>query len=97
MSSTLRAVLEAESARRTSEWVLRMPGSIRTTFETLFAELGLSHCTPHTLRHTLISHLLMRGTPIFTVSKLIAVSVAQIERTYGHLTAAHLRAALEPG
>ena len=95
MSSALQAVLAEEYARRTSDWVLRMPGSVRNSFDALFSKLGLGHCTPHTLRHTLISHLLMRGKPIFTVSQLIAVSVAQIERTYGHLTTAHMRAALE--
>jgi integrase len=95
MRAVLREALLKEQERRTTRWVLRMPGSIRTSFTTLMKAVDLPHVTPHTLRHTFVSLLLMRGIDLFTISKLTAVSIAQIEKTYGHLTDAHLHAALE--
>lgn len=94
MRVELRALLEQERASSTSSWVLRHPGSIRTTFETLMNDLGLPHVTPHVLRHTFVSQLLMRAVPVYTVSKLAAVSVKRIESTYGHLSDEHLAQAL---
>lgn len=94
MSPVLRAVLEAESERATTQWVLREPGSIRTTFESLMEHCGMPHVTPHTLRHTFVSHLLMRDVPVFTVAQLAGMTVKLVETTYGHLSQSHLHAAL---
>ena len=59
------------------------------------ASLELPHVTPHVLRHTFVSQLLMKDVPVYTVSKLAAVSVKRIEQTYGHLSDEHLREAME--
>jgi integrase len=95
MRAQLQSYLKEEADNSDSEWVLGAPVSVRTSFETLMTDLGLENVTPHTLRHTFISHLLINREPVFTVSKIVAVSIAQIERTYGHLTRDHMRAALE--
>lgn len=94
MQPALRQFLQAERDRASSSWVLRNPGNIRTSFDNLMAALELDHVTPHTLRHTFISHLLMNSVDVYTVSKLACVTVAEIERTYGHLGSDHLRTAL---
>lgn len=91
----LRELLEKEKALSDTSYVLRHPGSIRTTFETFMASLELPHVTPHVLRHTFVSQLLMKDVPVYTVSKLAAVSVKRIEQTYGHLSDEHLREAME--
>lgn len=54
------------------------------------AELGAPRRSPdrvtyHTLRHTFASWLLMRGTDVYTVAKLLGNSMKQVEETYGHL------------
>ena len=95
MRAALRAALLQEFEQKTNRWVLRMSGSVRTSFDTLMTALNLPNITPHTLRHTFVSHLLMQGRDIFTVSQLTALSIKQIEKTYGHLTKSHLAAALE--
>jgi integrase len=54
---------------------------------TLIAGIGriAGGVTYHTLRHTFASWLLMRGTDVFTVAKLLGNTVKQVEDTYGHL------------
>jgi integrase len=95
MRKQLKEFLLAEYERRDSDWVLGTSGSVRTSFETLVLELELQEVTHHTLRHTFISHLLIAKEPVFTVSQIVGVSVAQIERTYGHLTKGHMRDSVE--
>lgn len=51
--------------------------------------------TYHTLRHTFASWLLMRGTDVFTVAKLLGNTVQQVENTYGHLALDFRRAAVD--
>lgn len=93
--AALLTVLQAEFNQAETSFVLRHDGSIRTTFTTFMESMGLPHVTPHVLRHTFVSLLLINEVPIFTVSKLTALSVRRIESTYGHLSDAHLRQAIE--
>jgi integrase len=52
--------------------------------------------TPHTLRHTFASWLVMEGVDLFTVSRLMGhSSTDHVERTYGHLAPEHKRRAIE--
>lgn len=58
-------------------------------WKAVLKEAGLTDgsITPHTLRHTHCSHLLMNGVDQFTVSKLMGLSsTACIQRHYGHLS-----------
>lgn len=94
MSPTLVAVLSAEKQRASTPYVLRQPESIRTAFASLMAAAGLPQVTPHVLRHTFVSHLLMKGKDVFTVAQLAGMTVKMVEEVYGHLTQQHLHAAL---
>lgn len=47
--------------------------------------------TIYGLKHTFISHLLMSGQDIGTVSELVGVSVSTLQKHYAHLTMEHLR------
>jgi site-specific recombinase XerD len=49
----------------------------------------------YTLRHSLITDLVVGGLDIFTVAKLAGTSVKMIEKHYGHLQREHARSALE--
>lgn len=49
----------------------------------------------YTLRHSVITDLVVGGLDIFTVAKLAGTSVAIIEKHYGHLRGEHAREALE--
>ncbi len=53
----------------------------------IMANLNDGTVTPHTLRHTFCSHLLMAGVDQFTVSKLMGLkSTYCVQRHYGHLS-----------
>ncbi len=47
--------------------------------------------TIYGLKHSYISHLLMKGESVYDVAKLVGVSVQMIEKHYGFLTQDHLR------
>lgn len=49
----------------------------------------------YTLRHSVITDLIVGGLDIFTVAKLAGTSVKMIEAHYGHLQREHARSALE--
>ena len=51
--------------------------------------------TPHTLRHTFASHLVMRGVPLSTVQKLLGHSKSSTTEIYAHLCPQHVAAALK--
>jgi integrase len=49
----------------------------------------------YSLRHSVITDLVVGGLDIFTVAKLAGTSVRMIEKHYGHLQREHARSALE--
>ena len=56
---------------------------------------GLPHeASLYTLRHSIISELVMQGADLLTIATIAGTSVRLIEKTYGHLTADHVRSAL---
>lgn len=66
--------------------------------ETAELAVGRKHdngVTYHTLRHTFASWLIMRGADLFTVAQLLGNTVAQVEKTYGHLSKDHRQAAVD--
>ena len=50
--------------------------------------------TAYTLRHSVITDLVVAGLDLLTVAQLSGTSVAMIEKHYGHLRAEHARQAL---
>jgi integrase len=69
--------------------------SFRTAFETACRNAKLSDVTPHVLRHTFASRLVMRGADLRTVQELGGwKSLAMVER-YAHLSQEHKRKAIE--
>jgi integrase len=52
--------------------------------------------TPHTLRHTFASWLVMEGVDVITVSKLMGhASIKEVVETYGHLSPGHKAKAVQ--
>jgi len=45
----------------------------------------------HTLRHTFASHLVMEGTDLYTVSKLLGLSSVVVTQMYAHLAPDYLK------
>ena len=55
---------------------------------------GLTGVTFRTLRHTFASWLVMNGTPLFEVSKLLRHASIQMTERYAHLAPDHLQNAI---
>ncbi len=58
------------------------------------AKLPAATCA-YTLRHCVITDLVIGGVDLFTVAKLAGTSIKMIEKHYGHLGGKHARKALE--
>jgi len=54
-------------------------------FELYVASKGLAWCTPHVMRHTFASLLLIDGRSLFKVAKWMGDSTEVVEKHYGHL------------
>jgi integrase len=75
------------------EWNGRPVEAIDKAFRNNAAEAGLPEVTPHTLRHTAATWLMQRGTDLWEAAGFLGTTVEQLERTYGHHHAHHLKGA----
>jgi len=76
------------------------PYMLKRGFQKVVKNTGLSvtedkKVTAHTLRHTYASHLVMNGTPLYTVSALLGHSDTKTTEIYAHLAPDHLHSAVQ--
>jgi hypothetical protein len=64
-------------------------------FKRAAERLGWDDVTPHTLRHTFASHLVMKGVGLREVADLLGHSSLAMVVRYSHLSPTHLRSAVE--
>lgn len=64
-------------------------------FRKLLKHCGIKGASLHTLRHTFASHLVMNGTDVYTVQKLLGHSSIKTTEIYAHLAPDFLKAAVE--
>jgi integrase len=100
INSTLRAALERLKRTARGEAVFarsdgRPVRSFIAGFQLACERAGLPDVTPHVLRHTFASRLVMAGVDLRTVQELGGwKSLAMVER-YSHLSRPHVAAAIE--
>ena len=86
-------VFMTRGRRKVGAW--RPYKSFRTAFESACEHAKLDDVTPHVLRHTFASRLVMRGADLRTVQELGGwKSLAMVQR-YAHLSQEHKRQAVE--
>jgi integrase len=78
---------------KNGEWRPYM--SFRTAFETAVRNAKLSGVTPHVLRHTFASRLVMRGADLRTVQELGGWKSLNMVQRYAHLSQEHKQQAIE--
>lgn len=85
------AAAALERLRSNHEYVLpRMcKMTLRTRFKKACEKAGVVG-TPHELRHTFISHLVMQGVPIRTVQVLAGHKTISVTEQYAHLAPSHM-------
>lgn len=69
--------------------------SVRTAFETACERATLSDVTPHVLRHTFASRLVMNGAPLRTVQELGGWKTVAMVARYAHLSEEHKQQSVE--
>lgn len=93
------ALLQAAEVRRTDfviEWNGGPAGNIRKAFARACQRAGLVGVTPHVLRHTAATQMVMSGVPITEISRFLGhTSTAVTEGVYAHHTPDWLRSAAE--
>jgi integrase len=100
MNATLRAALAPLKAQATGGTLFTSRAgtpyrSIRTAFATACRRAGLTDVTPHVLRHTFASRLVMAGVDLRTVQELGGWSSLELVQRYAHLSPGHKAEAVE--
>ena len=100
LDSVVRAALQQLKASAKAEGVFvsregKALNSIRTAFQTACKAAKLSGVTPHTLRHTFASMLVMSGVDLRAVQVLGGWQTIGMVERYSHLSPAHLAQAVE--
>jgi integrase len=106
LNSIALQILKSLKARDPGPWVFMTRGrrktgqwkpyrSFRTAFETACRHAKLTDVTPHVLRHTFASRLVMRGVDLRTVQELGGWKSLNMVQRYAHLSQDHKRQAVE--
>ena len=92
LNSVVRAALVQMT--RTEDLVFRH-GSVGRAFRKACATAKIKGVTPHTLRHTFASRLVMSGADLRTVQELGGWQTLMMVERYAHLSPAHKAQAVE--
>lgn len=99
MNSVVVSLLQTAYELRTTEYVVEWRGkpvrAIRTAFDETCARAGIAGCSPHILRHTSATHMVMAGVPLREIARYLGTTEAVVELIYGKHAPDYLRNAAE--
>ena len=82
---------------RTQRYVIEVDGkpvkNIKRSFNTACRNAGLEDVTPHTLRHSCVTWLLLKSVSAWDVGEWVGMSEEMVRRRYGHHSPDHLHQA----
>jgi integrase len=97
INDALRPVLETARQAATCAYVIEHGGkpvaSVKTGFNAAARRGGVQSVSPHTLRHTAVTWMVMGGVPMPMVARYAAMSLHMVETRYGHHSPDWLRQA----
>jgi integrase len=93
------AALQRRKAVSTNEFVFSTEQGhltdVKRSFATACRRAGIEDVTPHILRHTAASWMVIAGIPLYEVSKLLGHSSMAVTSRYAHLAPGNLRSAVD--
>lgn len=99
MNSVVVSLLQTAYELRTTDYVVEWRGkpvrAIRTAFDDACARAGIAGCSPHILRHTSATHMVMAGVPLREIARYLGTTEAVVELIYGKHAPDYLRNAAE--
>lgn len=100
MNDMVRAALQTDKAGALTpyviEWAQDRVRSVKKGFAAAVARAGIEHCTPHDLRRTAASWMVMAGVPMEDVARYLGHRDTRMTwRVYGRFSPTHLRSASE--
>lgn len=98
MNDMARAALAVAKAgaltEHVIEWKQDRVRSIKKGFAAAVKRAGIAHCTPHDIRRTAASWMVMEGVPLHQVAKFLGHGTTRmVEKVYGRFAPDYLRAA----
>jgi integrase len=99
INNSLRPVLvqaqQAATCRFVVEHGSKSVASVKTGFRAAARRAGVHGVSPHALRHTAVTWMVMAGVPMPMVARYAAMSLQMVERRYGHHSPDWLRQAAQ--
>lgn len=99
INTPLLVALQAAKIHAVGEHVVEYHGrpvqSVRTGFDEACRRAGIEDCSPHVLRHTAATHMVMSGVPIAEIARMLGDTIEMVERVYGKHSPDYLRRAAD--
>lgn len=99
INATLRPYLEEAKKAATCRFVVEHGSSpissVKTGFKAAARRADIKDVSPHVLRHTAVTWMVMAEVPMPMVARFAAMSLQMVENRYGHHSADWLRQAAE--
>jgi len=99
LNTVVLAALQEARPHALTDHVIEQHGrpvaSIKKGFAAACARAGIEDCSPHVLRHTAATHMVMARVPLAEIARLLGDSEAMVERTYGKHSPDYLRGAVD--
>jgi integrase len=99
MNRAVLSELQLHQYFRDTEFVIeyhaQRVNSIKTGFRRACLEAGIADCSPHVLRHTAASHMVMAGVPLAEVARMLGDTEETVEKVYGKHSPDYLRRAAD--
>lgn len=97
MNTVVLGLLQSVKELRVTDYVVEWRGqpvrSVRTAFDDACARAGIAGCSPHILRHTSATHMVMAGVPLREIARYLSTTEAIVEKVYGKHAPDYLRRA----
>ena len=82
-------------AHSNPRWQGQRIHSVKKAFAAACKRAQIDNCSPHTLRHTCASWLVMEARPLIEVRDILGHSTVKMTERYAHLAPDHLRNAVQ--